>query len=318
MGRRERERRSKMPPGVSIDRLAEIPTYATVGRRPLDEFTAHPSVRTGVDIELVDNNHTDSRKNFPDLKMNRSAMQAIARHTEAVNHTLAFLNLNYFGTTVPDSITAQQADELAMLGIWLPSYLVLRGRKPVEPTQLPETAGELYKLAQGIHSSTELLRKKYGDDYPVTGHTVYTMANTLQPGKKSLFVSDDGLRICPAMPRKIEDTTGVLLTRPAGDPARSELNRFITREEFPRLKDFSLVSMGYVSDVLVVSDEAMRLRDNLERGGQVSPLGNIIPMDRGAIMQDLRSLHVQHEANRERAQRRFNQALGRDPLRIAG
>lgn len=313
MGRREQ----KKPTGYSIDSCVLSGAFTTVSGRPLtEESTQYAKAASSTVFTYVRNPHTDSRAEFPDWTMNSTAMQTVVQERRRISNDLSWLNQHYFGDDVPEQLTARQADEIANIGVYLPTYLVLRAKNAVLPRAIPENIGQLYKIAQGIESATKIIREEEGDDAHVTPQIIYHMANRMRPGEYPLLVDESTERVCPAAQRKIEETSGVLFDGNSGNPTESDLGTYISPTEFPALKEFAITTAEFINNSFAYERSVDKLEEAAAARETRNAFGLIVTTDMSQLRQEFASLEQNYQRDRKRQEITYNTALGRDPSRI--
>lgn len=314
MARAEQEQPFGKPPGRSINEVVRLNTYVGASGRPILERRAHPAFIAAQKEEGVvfrsDRHHlTDNRSLFPDRRTNTPAMEEAVLVAPAVQDTLAWINNAYFQGQTPADVTAQQAQAMAELGYWLPSYLVNRAEDPIDRTEVPDHIANLYKVSQGFLITTDALVTERGKTAIITPHDIYEAGNALRPPDGTPYLV--GVQVCPAEQAIIEATAAGLLYQSGGVPQRSGLTDLLADGEFSSLQDFSNVMQKFLHFNLVQKERRARLVDEGEAllrfgANRNSPR---IQEIQGEV-QDIVDLITRRKAI---AQRKMNVALGRNP-----
>lgn len=314
----ERGAADHRPPGVSIDVIVNNKTYVTQNGRPVRETKAYPHIldrqaQKGVVFEMRANGHKDSRRNYPKRKMNISALEEIIDNKEKLFDGFAWIADNYFDGEIPQSFSIAQVHEMAVIGIWLPNYLVLRAENSLTPAQLPDVVGDIYKSSEGIRATGQLLKNMRKESEPATADFLYSFANEPRINDVPLLVGE-GDTLCPAPKDLILDSIDAFLFPHDGDAKKSQLNQYISSEEFPLLKVFSNTTEAFFVYTELNQERRKRLTKIKDRSRELGypPSDDYVV----GITKEIQMLTTELRDKRREAQRECNKLLGRDPSRM--
>jgi len=179
-------------------------------------------------------------------KINTPALVEISRGKKEIYDGFAWIHTNYFDGETPQDVTIKQTRDLANIAASLPTYLTRKAKNPIEPP-LPDVIGHMYKSAEGIGRATLHMMKTMEPDTIVTAEQIYTHAED-----NGVLLSGSGA--CAAADTFIIKTIDVLQRRTEGDQQQSNLNRYITDDEFPIIQNFSKARDAFLRSTTLYHD----------------------------------------------------------------
>lgn len=193
------------------------------------------------------------------LLENYTAFEAIAQRWKSPLDALAWINYQYYGEQIPDTIPLEDVASLAHIGVFIASFLLNKagGYAPID--SLPNVAADVLKICRGIYTAAISLEEK--DVRENTGKLSTNLATVAE--RDRLLLSIDS-KVCPAPLPMISAALSALIDRTSAF-ASSEMNTLVSPEDFTRLQRFITLHDQYAELADQLYAEAFDLMEGIDQ-----------------------------------------------------